>query len=145
MTPVTLAGAARCSDVVAAHGECQQAVVAQAIVVGDVLIAERESEQALGEQVLQRMLATARIAVIDEAGSQTLGQAAALVGGPQQQGTAIRGHATAVEAGLDFAAAVLGEIDCATVCGHGVCFSVAFILLITNMLPQMHAPCHPCW
>lgn len=145
MAPVPLAGAARSSDVVAAHGEGQQAVVAQAIVVRDVLIAEHESEQALGEQVLERMLTTARIAVIDEAGSQTLGQAAAMVGGPQQEGTAIGGHATAVKAGLDFAAAVIGEIDRDTVCGHGACFLVARKLLITNMLPQLHAPCHPHW
>ncbi|MDE0108722.1 MAG: hypothetical protein OXN96_12965 [Bryobacterales bacterium] len=69
--------------------------------VDAVLVAEYESEQSLGEQVLERVFATAAIVVIDERVGQALGRAAALVGGAQQEGGAIGGHATAVEAGLE--------------------------------------------
>ncbi len=71
------------------------------------------------------MLAAAVIAVIAEAAGQPLGQAEALVDGLQQQGAAIAGHAAAVKAGAHLAAALFGEIDCDTLCGHGVCFWVA--------------------
>ena len=39
----------------------------------------------------------------------------------QQQGAAIAGHAAAVKAGAHFAAALIGQIDCDTLCWHGVC------------------------
>ncbi len=113
--------------------------------IAEVFVAEHEAEQALGEQVREGMLAATGIAVIGEAGGQAPGQADALVDGPQQEGSAIGGHAAAVKAGANLAAALLGEVDCDTVCGHGVCLLVARKLLITNMLPRIHTSCHPPW
>ena len=81
-----------------AHGQRQQVVFAQAVVVIDVFAAEREAKQALGEEALQGMLVSTGIAVISEAGCQTPGQADAPVDGPQQQGPAIEGHPAAVKA-----------------------------------------------
>ena len=145
MAPVALAHAAFAAEVVVAQGQREQAVVAQPVVVGDVLLAEREPEQALGQQALEGMLAAAQIPMIDKTGGQAAGQADALVDGAQQQGVAIAGHAAAVEAGAQLAAALIGQIDCNTVCGYGVCCLVALNMLITNMLSSIHTPCLPLW
>ena len=51
MAPVAFERAALAGDVVAAHGEREQAVLAQSVVIAEVFIAEHEAEQALGEQV----------------------------------------------------------------------------------------------
>ncbi len=67
------------------------------VVVAEVLIPQRQPEQALGQQALQGMLAAAGVAVIDEAGGQAPGQADALVDSLQQQGATIGGHAAAVK------------------------------------------------
>ncbi len=81
MAPVALPQTAFAAEVVAAQGERQQAVVAQPVVVAEVLIPQRQPEQALGQQALQGMLAAAGVAVIDEAGGQAPGQADALWSG----------------------------------------------------------------
>ena len=64
--PVALAHAALPGDVVAAHGEREQAVGAQPVVVVEALAPQGEGEQALGEQVPQGVLAAAGGAVIGE-------------------------------------------------------------------------------
>ena len=92
MAPVALPQTAFAAEVVAAQGERQQAVVAQPVVVAEVLIPQRQPEQALGQLALQGMLAAAGVAVIDEAGGQAPGQADALVDSLQQQGATIGGH-----------------------------------------------------
>ena len=140
MAPVALPRTVCAGDVMAAHGEREQTVVAHPIVIAQIFVPEREPEEALGEQALEGMLATTGIAVTDEAGCQALGQADALVDGLQQQGAAIGGHAAAIKAGTHFAAALVGKIDCDTVCGYGVGSWIASNLLITRMLPQFHAP-----
>ena len=91
MAPVSLPQTAFAAEIVAAHSERQQAVVAEPVVVAEVLIPEHKPEQALGRQALEGMLAPARIAVIGEAGGQPPGQAAAMVNGLQQQGVTIGG------------------------------------------------------
>ena len=118
MAPVALAHAALTGHVGAAEREREQAVVAQGVMVIDILVAEREPVQALGDQVLQGMLAARRIAVIAEAGGHAGGQLEGAVGGPQDDGPAVRGHAAAVEAGDHLSAAVVREFDCGTVCRH---------------------------
>ncbi len=120
MSPVALPQTAFAAEVVAAQGERQQAVVAQPVVVAEVLIPQRQPEQALSQQALQGMLAAAGVAVIDEAGGQAPGQADALVDSLQQQGATIGGHAAAVKASAHLAAALIGQIDCDTVCAWGV-------------------------
>ena len=60
MAPVALAHAALTGPVGAAEREREQAVVAQGVMVVDILVAEREPVQALGDQVLQGMLAARR-------------------------------------------------------------------------------------
>ena len=61
MAPVALPQTAFAAEVVAAQGERQQAVVAQPVVVAEVLIPQRQPEQALGQQALQGMLAAAGV------------------------------------------------------------------------------------
>ena len=66
------------------------------------------------------------------------GEDGAVIDGLQQQGAAVGGHAATVKAGAHCAAALIGQIDCDTVCGHGACLWEALNLLISKMLPQMH-------
>lgn len=64
------------------------------------------------------MLAAAGIAVVGEAGGETLGELQDGVGGTQQQGSSIGGHAAAVKGGHDLAATVVGVFEGVTLCGH---------------------------
>ena len=76
---------------------------------------------------------------------QAPGQADALVDSLQQQGTTIGGHAAAVKASAHLAAALIGQIDCDTVCAHGVCLWLVHNLLNTNRLSQIHTSCSRPW
>ena len=118
MAPAALAHAALPGHVRPAEREREQAVVAQGVMIVDIFVAERESIQALGDQIVQGMLATRGIAVIAEAGGHAAGLVERAVRGLQQQGAPIGGHATPVEAGDHLATAVVGELDCGTVCWH---------------------------
>ncbi len=75
----------------------QQTVVAQRIVVVAVFLAEHQLQQALANETLHAVLATARVAVILKSSPQPPGQIDRLVGGSQHNGTAISGHTTAAE------------------------------------------------
>ncbi len=88
---------------------------------------------------------TAGVAVIDEAGGQAPGQADALVDSLQQQGATIGGHAAAVKASAHLVAALIGQIDCDTVCAHGVCLWLVPNLLNTNRSSQIHTSCSRPW
>ena len=85
-----------------AHGQRQQVVFAQAVVIIDVFVAECDAKQALGEEAPQGILAVTGIAVISEACCQTPGQADVPVDGPQQQCPAIEGHLAVVKAARTF-------------------------------------------
>ena len=62
-----------------------------------------------------------------------------------QQGATIGGHAAAVKASAHLAAALIGQIDCDTVCAHGVCLWLVPNLLNTNRSSQIHTSCSRPW
>ncbi len=68
-----------------------------------------------------------------------------LVDSLQQQGATIGGHAAAVKASAHLAAALIGQIDCDTVCAHGVCLWLVPNLMNTNRLLQIHTSCSRPW
>ena len=124
MAPVTLSTAALTQQVLAGHGQ-------------------REPEEALGEEAAEGMIAATTIPVIGETGGQAPGEVEAAVDGAQQQAAAVGGHAAVIEAGTHLAAAMLGQIDCVTLCRHEESPWVESNPLITNSLPQEHTPCLP--
>ncbi len=69
----------------------------------------------------------------------------ALVDSLQQQGATIGGHAAAVKASAHLTAALIGQIDCDTVCAHGVCLWLVPNLLNINRLSQIHTSCSRPW
>jgi hypothetical protein len=71
--------------------------MAELVVVVQVLIAERDADGALHYQGFHRVLDGDRVAAVLEAGRQPAGQAKYSVGGPQQQGTGVGRHRSAVE------------------------------------------------
>jgi hypothetical protein len=72
-------------------------IVAQRIVIVQILVAERQAEHALAHQRGDRVLDLPGIAAIVEAGGEPLDQADGLVGRPQQQRAGIRCDRAAVE------------------------------------------------
>jgi hypothetical protein len=75
----------------------QHRVVAEFIVVNEVLVAERDADHALHQQGLKAVFDKGRVAMVLKARSQPPGQADHLVGGAQQQRTSITGDVSAVE------------------------------------------------
>ena len=118
MPPVALARATLPGEVSASQREGQQAVRAQGVVVVDILVAEDQREHALGDQIPHGMFAAAGIAVVGEAGGDAPGELEDGVGGAQQQGPSIGGHATTVKGGDDLATTEVGVINVVTLCGH---------------------------
>ena len=80
-----------------AHGRGQHRVVAQLIVVDQILVAQRQAEHALADQGGEAVLDLVRRAVIGEAGGEPPDQADRPVGGAQQQRPGVRGDGAAVE------------------------------------------------
>ena len=71
-------------------------VQAIALVV-EVLIAQRDAADAMGQQSLDAVLDQVGITVVLEAGGEAAGQDEHLVGGARQQRTGVRGDGAAVE------------------------------------------------
>jgi hypothetical protein len=67
-------------------------IMAELVVVVQVLVAERDADGALHHQGLHRVLDVGRVAAVLEAGGQPAGQAKHPVGGPQQQGAGVGRH-----------------------------------------------------
>ena len=67
------------------------------IVIAEIFVAQRESVDALRQQLFDRMLDQQRVAVIVEAGGRAPQQVEPSVGLPQQQRSAVRTHHPAVE------------------------------------------------
>ena len=72
-------------------------VVAQFVVVDQVLVAQRDADHALHHQRLYGVFDKFGVAAIGEAGGQTPGQADDPVGRAEQQRAGIRGDAPAIE------------------------------------------------
>ncbi len=75
----------------------QHRIVAQLVVVDEVLVAQREAADALHQQGLDGVLDELLTAPVGEAPRQPLDQADRPVRGPQQQRTRVRGHLATVE------------------------------------------------
>jgi hypothetical protein len=75
----------------------QHRVMAQLVVVVEVLIAQRNANHPLHHQRLDRMLGVGRIAAVLEAGRQAAGQPQHPICGPQQQGTGIAGDGATIK------------------------------------------------
>ena len=75
----------------------QRWVLAELVVIIEVLIAQRQAEDALPDQCVDLMLDIARIAPIDEAGGKAADQSEALVDLSQQQRSCVRGDVAAIE------------------------------------------------
>jgi hypothetical protein len=78
--------------------------MAQFVVVGEILIAERNADNPLHHQRLDRMLGVGRITAVREAGRQATGQAEHPIRGPQQQRTGVAGDGATIERGNNRAA-----------------------------------------
>lgn len=75
----------------------QHGVVAQGIVVDQVLVAQRQGEHPLADQPRQGVLDLVRRAMVDEAGREPPHQADRPVGGAQEQRPRVRGDGAAVK------------------------------------------------
>ena len=84
------------------HG--QHRVVAESVVVDEVLVAERDAEHPLADQGGDLVLDPLRVAGVGEAGGEAPDQADGAVRGPEQQRAGIRGDRPTVEAGDHVAA-----------------------------------------
>jgi hypothetical protein len=73
--------------------------VAEFVVVDQVLVAERDADDALHDQRLDLVFDQVRLAGIAEARRETLDQTDGAVGGAEQQRTGVRGDPPAVERG----------------------------------------------
>ena len=100
------------------HGH--HGIMAQMIVVVEVLVAERKAEQTLADERLQAMLDQLGRTRVDEAARKPRHEADRLVCLPEQQRTRIRGHRPAIEASHNLAALHGSEIQriLATLCRH---------------------------
>lgn len=88
----------------AVNRSLQRVVMAQAVMIVEILVAGGQCIDALGEQCLQSMLDTPRITPIWNDFGQAAGQAMLPVDLAQQQQARIRGDVTTGERGLDEAA-----------------------------------------
>jgi len=79
----------------------KQRIVTQRIVIVQVFIAQRQTEQPLPQQRRQAVFDERRIAPVDEAASQTINQLQPLVDPAQEQGPRVAGQRAAIETRLD--------------------------------------------
>ena len=84
-----------------AQKHAQNRIAAQVVVVVEVLIAERQAEDALRDQGLERMNGEQRAAVVAKASGKPIREADRLVRLAQQQSPGVRRHQPAVEIGDD--------------------------------------------
>ena len=94
--------------------------MAQRIVIDQVLVAEREAEDALAQQIGDGVGDAVGEPQIAEAFGQPIGQPDRAVGGTEQQHTTVRRDRAAVESTHKFAPARASEVELflATLCRH---------------------------
>jgi hypothetical protein len=83
---------------------CHDRVMAELVMVVEVLVSESDAGDALHQQRLDPVFDQVGIAMILEAAGKPAGQAEHLVGGAKQQGAGVGGDGTAVEIGHHFVA-----------------------------------------
>ena len=110
-------------------------IMAQKVMIVEVLVAERQAEHALADQRLQAVLDQLGRARIAEAGRKARHETDRLVGGAEQQRTAIRGDRAAVESAHNPASIHRSEIEriLDTLCRHR-----GNLLLRPKSLSQKH-------
>ena len=75
----------------------QRSVIAQPVMVVDILSPQRQDHHRLCDKGLEEMINTRGSAMINETGRQTSGDVEQAISFPQQQGTAMGSHPDAVE------------------------------------------------
>ena len=95
-------------------------VAAEVVVVVEVLVAQRQGVDPLGEEVLDGVLDEVGVAVVGEAGGELADDAGESLGLAEQQGAAVGGDGAAVEVGEDLAGAEHGKVEVGrvTLCRH---------------------------
>ena len=117
-------------------------IVAQRIVVDQILVAQRDAEHPLAHQGAQLMFDQPPIALIHEAGGEAVDQPNRPIGGAKQQGAGVRGHRPAIERG-DHGTVLDGcktEQIRVTVCGHRGLPPVRDKPLLQKAFSQIRSP-----
>ena len=90
MAAVALAHPVGAGDVAAADGQRQHAVVAQLVVIVEILVPQSDRHDPLRDETVQLVLAALGVAMIREASREPAGHAEHVVGLPQEQRAAVR-------------------------------------------------------
>ena len=95
-------------------------VAAEVVVVVEVLVAQGQGVDPLGEEVLDGVLDEVGVAVVGEAGGELADDPGESLGLAEQQGAAVGGDVAAVEVGEDLAGAEHGKVEVGgvTLCRH---------------------------
>ena len=94
-----------------ARDKAEYGIMAQVIVVVQILVAKRDAMNALGHQRFDRVLDAVLPAAIPETSRNLPGQADTAIGLAQQQRARVRRDGAAVESRCDFPASEAGEIE----------------------------------
>ena len=88
--------------------------------VVEVLVAQGQAVDALGDEMLDGVLDEVGVAMVGEAGGELADDAGELLGLAEQQGAAVGGDVAAVEVGEDLAGAEHGKVEVGrvTLCSH---------------------------
>jgi hypothetical protein len=113
----------------------QERITAEVVVVVEVLVAQRQGGDALGDQLLHGVFGEAGVAVVGEAGGELAEDAGESLGLAEQQGAAVGGDGAAVEVGEDVAAAEHGKVEVGRVT---LCFHRAALVRCRRWLAQLH-------
>ena len=117
--------ARRAVQVLAPAGQGQQPVVAQLVVIVDILVAERQSEHPLADQGLEAVLDHGLVAAVIETAGEPLHDAEPLLEVAQENGAAVGAQGSTIEPGLDAAAEMGLKRDLS---GDAVCRHEAVVL-----------------
>jgi len=139
LAAVALAAAFFAFQVALARQHRQQRIGAQAVVIVEVLVTQRQAVDPLADQLAHGVLDRVGIAVVLKAGGELAQDAGFLLDFVQQQGAAIGADGSAVEAGDDLAFEISGEGEgsLGTLCHSESRFALAWILLDTLILSQI--------
>jgi hypothetical protein len=134
-------GALRAQRIFLAGCHRQERIAAQRVVIVEILVAQRQAVEALGEQLLHAVLDVARIAPVRKARRQLGAHPQPTIDALEQQPARIRAQVTAAEIRDHFARAkVLKKHRLLfTVCFAGGARLVGGILFHTNYLPEAGA------
>ena len=102
LAPVALPLAGLARGVGLADDGGEQGVAAEVVVVVEVLVAQRQGVDPLGDQLLDGVLDEVGVAVVGEAGGELADDPGESLGLAEQQGAAVGGDVAAVEVGEDF-------------------------------------------